>query len=148
MEPQIEAVYLLDLSPRSRDKLIALAQTLSFEEGECIFREGDHALFLYVVSRGEVAIDIHIPTQGTRSIMTASAGELFGWSAMIEPRIETATARAIEPTDVLAIKGGALTDLCQVDHEFGFELYRTLAVTISERLLAARLQMLDMFAAD
>jgi CRP/FNR family transcriptional regulator, cyclic AMP receptor protein len=148
MEQQLDALRLLDISPRSRDKLLSVARSLRFEEGAFIFREGDHALNLYVLVDGEVAIDAHIPPRGTTTVMTVEPGEWFGWSAMIEPRIETAAARALCSTEVLAMKGGALMDFCREDHEFGFELYRSLSVVIAERLLATRLQLLDMFATD
>jgi hypothetical protein len=37
-------------------------------------------------------------------------------------------------------------DLCREDPDFGFELYRALADVISSRLIATRLQLIDVFA--
>ncbi len=145
MEANLESLILLDISPRSRDKLIALAQIRRYQEGDTIFREGDHSLNLYLVTEGEVSLDLHDPTRGAQTVTTVEAGEWFGWSAMIEPRVETATARALLDTETLAIRGGALMDLCREDHELGFEIYRSLAVTIARRLLATRLQLLDLY---
>jgi CRP-like cAMP-binding protein len=64
----------------------------------------------------------------------------------VEPRIETASARAVEETTVFAMKGGHLMDLCREDPELGFELYRALSEIIMARLTATRLQLLDVFA--
>jgi CRP-like cAMP-binding protein len=64
----------------------------------------------------------------------------------VEPRIETAAARAVEEAEVLGIKGGVLMDLCREDRELGFELYRALAEVIMARMIATRLQLLDVFA--
>jgi len=39
-----------------------------------------------------------------------------------------------------------LMDLCREDRELGFELYRALAEVIMARMIATRLQLLDVFA--
>lgn len=135
--------FLSHLSPRVQEKLMELGESFHYPEGQTIFREGDPSLYLYVVKSGQVAIDVHIPSKGRQSIMTAGAGDLFSWSALVEPRIETASAHAVEETEALGIKGGALMDLCLQDHALGFEVYRELAEVISARLIATRLQLVD-----
>jgi CRP-like cAMP-binding protein len=139
--------FLAQLSPRVREKLLGLAQGFRYLEGETIFREGDPSLYLYLVKEGRVALETHFPSKGRVVIQTISSGGLFSWSALVGPRIETATARAVEETEALGIKGGALEDLCREDFELGFEVYRTLAGVISARLNATRMQLLDVFAA-
>jgi len=138
--------FLADLSPRVQEKLLSMGEPFQYSEGETIFHEGDPSLYLYIVKTGQVAIEVHVPSKGRRSIMTAGPGDLFSWSALVEPRLETASARATQPTEALGVKGGALMDLCREDAEFGFELYRALAEVIGSRLIATRLQLLDVFA--
>jgi CRP-like cAMP-binding protein len=138
--------FLADLSPRVQEKLLSLGETFQYPEGETIFHEGDPSLHLYIVKTGQVAIDVHVPSKGRMSIMTAGPGDLFSWSALVEPRIETASARAVQATEALGVKGGALMDLCREDPDFGFELYRALSEVISSRLIATRLQLIDVFA--
>ena len=138
--------FLADLSPRVQEKLLSLGETFQYPEGETIFHEGDPSLHLYIVKTGQVAIDVHVPSKGRKSIMTAGPGDLFSWSALVEPRIETASARAVQATEALGVKGGALMDLCREDPDFGFELYRALSEVISSRLIATRLQLIDVFA--
>jgi CRP-like cAMP-binding protein len=138
--------FLAHLSPRVQEKLLALGETFRYPEGQTIFHEGDPSLHLYIVKSGQVAIDVHIPSKGRRSIMTAGPGDLFSWSALVEPRLQTASARAVEETEALGIKGGALMDLCREDPGLGFEVYHELAEVISARLTATRLQLLDVFS--
>jgi CRP/FNR family transcriptional regulator, cyclic AMP receptor protein len=137
---------LAALSPKARAKILPVARPVSFETGQHIFREGDRAINLYVLTKGRVALEAHTPPHGTTIIATAEPGEWFSWSALIGPRLETATARALEPSAALAIKAGVLLDLCLEDPELGFEVYRMLADVIAERLISSRLQMLDVFA--
>jgi CRP-like cAMP-binding protein len=135
--------FLAHLSPRVQEKLLALGEAFHYPAGQTIFHEGDPSLYLYIVKSGQVAIDLHIASKGRRSIMTAGPGDLFSWSALVEPRIETASARAVEETEAVGIKGGALMDLCREDPGLGFEVYHELAEVISARLIATRLQLLD-----
>jgi len=138
--------FLASLSGRVQDQLLSLAESFRYTGGQDIFHEGDPSLYFYIVKVGRVAIETHIPSKGRRTISTVGPGEVFSWSALVEPRIETASARAVEDTEVLRIKGGAMMDLCREDPAAGFEIYRTLAEIITARLIATRLQMLDVFA--
>jgi CRP-like cAMP-binding protein len=141
--PPPSTSFLPRFSPHVRDKILSLSEPSHFTAGQTIFEEDAHSLYLYVVKQGRVAIEAHMPGWGVRTIDTLGPGELFSWSALIEPRLETASACALEETEVLRIKGGALTDACCEDPEFGFEIYRTLAEVISERLVAMRGQLLS-----
>lgn len=138
--------FLANFSPRAQENFLSMAETFQYKAGQDIFHEGDPSLYLYIVKTGRVGVELHVPSKGRRTIFTASPGDVFSWSALVEPRIETASARAVEDTEAVGIKGGALMDLCREDHELGFELYRALAEVIMARLIATRLQLLDVFA--
>jgi CRP-like cAMP-binding protein len=145
-QTHLSGSFLANLSPRVQERLVSMGEPFGYAEGETIFHEGDPSLYLYIVKSGQVTIEIHVGSKGRRSIMTAGPGDLFSWSALVEPRLETASARATQPTEALGVKGGVLMDLCREDVEFGFELYRAVAEVIGSRLIATRLQFLDVFA--
>ncbi len=138
--------FLAGLSPRVQERILALAESFKYGAGEVIFQEGDPSLYLYILKSGRVAIEVHVPSKGRRTLLTAGPGDVFSWSALVEPRIETASARAVEETEVLGIKGGALMDMSREDCALGFEIYRALSEIITARLIATRLQLLDVFA--
>ena len=140
-----ESGFLGSLAPRAREKLGSLAQSFRFGAGEIIFREGDSSNYLYVVESGRVAIKVDVPSKGCHTILTTGPGEVFSWSALVGPRIATATAQAVEETEVIGFEGEALTNLCREDPALGFELYRRLTGVISARLNATRLQLLNIF---
>ena len=147
-DDRLQTGFLQSLSRTAQNKLMSLADTLHFEHGEIIFRQNDPSRHLYIIQRGGVAIELYLPPRGVCRILTLGSGELFSWSALIEPRTETATARAIEGTDVFAIKGSKLIGMCLNDCPLGSEIYRALANVISTRLKATQLQLLDVFGAD
>jgi len=138
--------FLASVSPRVQERILSLAETFKYGAGEVIFQEGDPSLYLYILKSGRVAIEVHVPSKGRRTLLTAGPGDVFSWSALVEPRIETASARAVEETEALGIKGGALMDMSREDCALGFEIYRALSEIITARLIATRLQLLDVFA--
>lgn len=146
-QPSWYGSFLASLSPRVRETILALARSFRFRAGETIFSGGDPSTRVYVVKTGKVGIIIHIPSKNSQNIMTCGPGDLFSWSALVEPRIETAAARALEDCEVLGISGDALLALCEDDPAVGYELYRSLAAVLNSRLRATRLQLLDVFAA-
>jgi CRP-like cAMP-binding protein len=147
-ETSLHGNFLQSLTRSARTQVMSLAESMHFEPGEIIFRQNDPSRYLYIIKDGGVAIEVYLPPRGIRRILTLGVGELFSWSALIEPRTETATARAIEDTNVFAIKGSALIGLCLKDCPLASEVYRVLATLISMRLRATQFQLLDVFAAD
>ena len=138
--------FLAGLSPSARGTLLSFAEPLHFKSGEIIFGGGDPSTRVYVVKSGRVNLTIQIAKKGPVTLMTLGPEELFGWSAMVPPNIQTATARALEESDVLAIDAPALFDACENDPRFGYELYRALSAVMTSRLRATRLQLVDIYA--
>jgi len=138
--------FVTRFSPRVRAKLLALAQTFQFKAGEDIIREGNHSLYLYIVKSGRVAVEMDVPNIGRRLLRSGGVGDMFCWSALVEPRLATAAVRAVEDTETLGIKGGALMDACREDCELGFELYRALTEVIASRFVATRLQLISILS--
>jgi CRP-like cAMP-binding protein len=128
-------------------KLVSIAQVISWPVGEIAVREGKKGDYLYLVLEGQVALDIHIPSRGHITILTVGPNEIFNWSSVLPViKIATATARITQPTKVVAFNSTRLQELCEEDHELGFHLYRRLTNVIAGRLTATRLQLIDMYA--
>jgi CRP-like cAMP-binding protein len=138
--------FLAKFSPRVQGKLMALAEPFQFKAGQDIIGEGDPSLYLYIVKSGRVAVEMDLPSKGRCMIRTGDAGEMFSWSALVEPRLATAAVRAMEDTEAFGIKGGVLMDECRKDYELGFELYRALTEVIAGRLNATRLQLVNVYS--
>ena len=62
--------------------------------------------------------------------------------------METASVRAVEDTEVLAMKGSALMNPSREEFPTGFELRWEPAKVIAARLIATRLQFVDAFAVE
>jgi NADH:ubiquinone reductase (H+-translocating) len=84
-----------------------------FEPGEVIFEQGDAGDRLYVIRKGSVDVF----RDGTQ-VAHLAAGEYFGEMALMSMAARTATVKAAEPTDVLAVAKGDFSKLLANFPEF------------------------------
>jgi CRP-like cAMP-binding protein len=116
-----------------------------FEAGAELFHEGGKADRFFLIRTGSVALELDAPGRGTLVIETLQPGEVVGWSWLFEPYRWQFDARAREPTHVITFDGACLRGKCEAEHELGYQLMRRFAGSITERLQATRLQLLDVY---
>jgi CRP-like cAMP-binding protein len=116
-----------------------------FSAGNLIFRQGEPANQFYIIQYGNVALEVFSPQQGPIRLMTLSAGDVLGWSWLFEPYVWHLDARALEPTEAIALNGAGLRDECDTNHKLGYSLMRRSVRIIEQRLQAAMIQMLDIY---
>src|SRR5690349_5066033 len=83
------------------DALVDCAMRTEFKPGEPIFREGDHANRFYLILKGEVALEANMHQAAPARIETIGAGDVLGWSWLVEPYEWHFDARAMKPTVAL-----------------------------------------------
>lgn len=114
--------------------------------GESLFREGTPEDAVYVVSSGQIRLSMHVPRRGEVSLLTAGPGDLVGWSGVLTGGPTTATATATEECELIAMSGARLRDVCADDPKLGYVLMTRIADVLARRLLATRLQLLDLYS--
>ena len=135
-----------DIPEPSLDALAALASVTSFPAGSTIFREGAENKFLYILHRGHVGLDMNVPGRGRVRILSVGPGEMLAWSALLGDGQMIATATALEDTRVISVAAARLAELSNTNHEFGYQLMDRVAGSLAKRLVATRLQLLDLFS--
>jgi CRP-like cAMP-binding protein len=129
------------------DELTAIAmiaEECPFPDGAVIFREGERAAHLYILTAGSVDLvyEIHHPGGvDTTYVGSINTGEPFGVSAFVDPQVFTATARSQGAIKTIAIDAAALRALAEVDCHLGYTVMRQIAVALAERLNFARVQL-------
>ncbi len=114
--------------------------------GTVLFREGrTHEGFSIVVA-GHVALEMHVPGRGDLRILSLGTGDILAWSALLAHGRMTCSALAVSEVQLLTFRGPELRRLCETSHEVGYHLMQRVAAALSQRLLATRLQLLDLFA--
>lgn len=68
-------------------------------------------------------------------------GEIFGFSALIEPYVYSATCRASAPSRLIKIEAAGLRAVCEVDTHLAYALMRQVAKAVMSRLTDTRVQL-------
>jgi CRP/FNR family cyclic AMP-dependent transcriptional regulator len=137
--------FTQELDQKHLEKLATIATHVTFSEGAMIFREGDVSELVYLIEEGQVSLVTQVPGYGQVTVLTLGPGQLLGWSSLFPPERKTAGAQTVEPTRLVAINSRQLREMCQTDHDLGNSIMWRVAEVISNRLRAARAQLLDIF---
>ncbi len=144
--PALKSMDMLrEFTSDQLQKLASICTRVTYSEGSTIFREGDESELVYLVETGEVVLETKVPGHGQVVLLTVGPGQLLGWSSIFPPKRKTASARAGTPIETIAVHADKLRELCQSDNALGYLIMWQVAQVISDRLRAARLQLLDVF---
>ena len=137
--------FLSDLEPAYLTLLAGCAADVDFRAGAFLFHEGAPANRCYLVREGKVALEIGALGRGPIIIQTVGAGEVTGFSWLLEPHLWQFDGRALEPVRAVALDGRCLRAKCEDDPRLGFELMRRFANLAASRLQSARLRLLNVY---
>ena len=108
-----------------------------YEDGECIFEEGDTGRDLYIVQYGSVQIRKRTPA-GEIEMAIFGKGDFFGDMSLLQSLPRYAGAYAQGKTRVLALKPGGFLLKIRRDPTFAFEMLQQLSYRVkmsNDRLL-------------
>jgi len=130
-------------------QIAKLCHERSLDDGASCFVQGNKATEIHLCRSGKVniVVKIHEPWGMEVMVHTAKAGEVFGWSALVEPYIYTASARCDGKIEEIYIKGSELIDLFEQSPHIGYNLMSNLSAGISSRLTETREKLTKAIAA-
>lgn len=100
------------------------AQEQVFAAGQVLFTKGEFAEHLYILVEG--AVDLTGEEQVHASFPVNKPGDVFGWSALVEPHLYTAKAETASESKVLMIRGEHLKEI--------FKKYPSEALILMKRI--------------
>ncbi len=131
------------LTDAQLETLAALATPVTFEADEVILVDGQHSTSFYLLTSGSVAVELRTGTFVV-CVEALGAGQVFGWSALLDHQDTLFQVRAREKTTALRINGARLQERCKSDASLGTEiLERTLRV-VAGRVKATELRFAEM----
>lgn len=145
--PAVESVlsehpFVKELDIDQLNILAEHAHIATFEAHELLFAKGDEATRFFLVSTGRVAVEIAYSNREPIPIQNIKAGEVLGWSWLIAPHYWRFDARALERTQAIIIDGEKIRDICETNHELGYQLLKRFTQIISQRLEFTRLKLM------
>jgi len=121
------------LSDKQLYALFQLLQLVSYKSGEYVFKQGDQPSHIYIIIRG--TIKIIAEEEGTPlELITFSEGQSFGETAVIGVQPQSASALAIEDTDLIVLSRETLLSLSESDPEVFGTLILNIAREACRRL--------------
>ena len=126
-------------------ELMKVTEKKTFKKGSQIYKEGDRANHIFIVSKGWVKLrkidsekDIDI------SFENRSKGELFGAACFMKPQEYTLNAICAEDTEVISINADDLFDLFHKDYQIGYLFLKEIAKVYFERYKSVKKQLFGM----
>ena len=136
------------LSPANLGSLVSRGRWLEYDAGAYLFREGEHNRDVFFLLEGRVDLSMTVPGRGPSRILTLGPGDLIAWSAVVRDGTMSCAAQCVDAVKLLAIGAADLETLMTADPQFGYEFMKMMATALTKRLIATRLQLLDLFAHD
>lgn len=128
-------------------ELSFIADEMTANEGDVMFKECEPAQYLYFLMEGDVELfytseEEYHPTSSKKfTAGEINPGEVFSISAVIPPHILNASAKATKPSHFIVFKGEELRKLMQTDSILGYSLMLQVTKAIMERLIYTRVQL-------
>jgi CRP-like cAMP-binding protein len=127
------------LGPADAEAVLALGVRRTLAAGAVLFRLGEPAEQLYLITRGRIALTLPMHVLGRNEDILVEErlpGETIGWSALIPPHRFTLKATAPLETEVLSFSRVALLHHFATRPAVGYGVLLNVAAITSHRLQA------------
>ncbi len=138
--------FLDGLSRAQLDKLSLWSKRKVFHAGVRLFEESGRADRFWLIRDGHVTLQTHVPGRGDVIVETLGPGAVLGWSWMFAPYRWHFSASAVETTLAIEFDGPGVRDMCEQNHELGYQLMSRFLTVVVDRMQATRLRLLDLYA--
>jgi len=135
--------FVADLSSAQLDTLARLAAAVCFEEGELILVDGQRSTAFYLLLSGSVAVELRTAYCSV-CVQALQAGQVFGWSALLNDQDTLFQVRARERTTALRVDGAALQSACRADPCLGLAILERILRVVAGRVRSTEQRFAEM----
>lgn len=140
-ETLIETFDFVQEDNQLLDILLKLGEERQVEQGQVLITEGEKANYFYVVLHGNAKVTVS-PGISEIKIYTASAGEIIGFSSLVEPRLYKGNVEAMSNMTVLAFDADELLPLFKKHPRLGYLIMYSVSQFLSQRLLHSMFELM------
>ncbi len=137
--------FLEGLTDEELQQLASVAKVEQYPAETIIFREGETEHRFFFVLEGSVALEVKVPQEGYKRIHTVDAGQLLGWSPLLDLSLMTATARTVKESRLAAFNVDQVSALCRDNAMLGFKLMKKTAQTLAQSLNDTHAHILNVY---
>ena len=118
-------------------RILGIGEKMVCEPGTVLFRADDDATTMYFVESGRVAVRVKKGKE-EKTVYTASAGDVLGWSTVVLPYQRTATAVVVERAKVVAIDTAKFQSFCEKNAAMCYRVAQNLNRAMIARMRFAK----------
>ncbi len=135
--------FLKGMDKRHLELLAADSMLAEFNAGKRILRKGGSANRFYLILEGQVKLELPVTGGEAIGIETLGPGDVFGWSWLFAPYHCHFDARAVTKAKAIFFYGTHLhlRDLCENNHDLGYELMKRFSEIVIKRLQATHREL-------
>ena len=135
--------FLKGMTAQQLELLAEDSHPVEFRTGERILNEGGVANRFYLIVEGRVEVESTTLEDESVPVQTLGPGDVLGWSWLFPPYYWQFDARAAMPTKALCFYGTHLRNVCETNHDLGYELMKRISEIAIKRLQAVRRKMVE-----
>jgi len=123
--------------------LAQLASPVTFADDDLVLVDGQRSSAFYFLVSGSVAVELRARGYVV-CVQALTAGQVFGWSALLNDQDTLFQVRARELTTALRIDGDALREACHADPQFGLGVMERVLQVVARRVRATEQRFAEM----
>ena len=140
-----EHPFFKGLKPQHIAEVAKGSTRINFNPGEFLMREDEPGSCFFLILHGKVAVEVFTPERGPIIVSTLGENEILGYCWIVPPYQCRFDVRAVELTRTVCVQGTRLRQICDEDHQVGYELLKRTSQMMSKLIEATRVQMLDVY---
>ena len=140
-----EAPFFDGMEDRHLDLLSGCGDLVHFNAGEFLLKEGEQANNFYLIRKGDVSIESHMPGGAPLIVSKVGVAGIVGYSWLFPPYRNAFDARAVTDVEAVRLNGVCMRGKAESDHELGYQMMKRFAAVMLQRMQATRRQMLDVY---
>ena len=124
-----------DLTEDQLDQIGQISRKEVYSKAETICKQGDPGDAMYVISSGQVEINVRDSKGNSYSALYLGEVQLVGEMALVDKGTRSASVIGVEPENVVyRIPNDKFTELCVADTAIGYIMMRNIAQDLSFKL--------------
>ncbi len=119
------------LSDQELDQLVAATETIVCQKGEAVYSEDKGGSSLFIIVRGMVRITKVVTFDEKQTLTRLRPGEFFGEMSFIDGHQHSATAEAVEETELVVLSRSRFDRVAEANPDLAYKVMMRLALQLS-----------------